>query len=64
MGHIPLDVITEAASAKSLEPAWLWLYLNGFKRRVPNDIRAKIEREILGRDGFFDQEPLDQDPAA
>jgi len=51
MAHIPLELIAEAARANGLEPAWLWLYLNGFKRRVPSDVRAKIEREVLRIDG-------------
>ena len=52
MAHIPLSEIVASAKAHGIEPGWLWLYLNGFKRRVPSTMREKIQRDILGINGF------------
>lgn len=30
------------AKKAGVEIAWVWLYLNGFKRRVPENIKDKI----------------------
>ena len=47
MKRIRLEVIEMVAKEHGIEPTWLWLYLNGFKRRVPRDMRDKIEDELL-----------------
>lgn len=47
MARLPFDLIDETARKHGIEPAWLWLYLNGFKHRVPLKIREKIEDELL-----------------
>lgn len=51
MAHIPLDVIVASAKAHGVESGYLWLYLNGYKRRVPSAICEKIQCDILGIDG-------------
>ena len=50
MTHVPLELIIASAQEHGIEPGWLWLYLNGFKRRVPSVIREKIQRDVLGLD--------------
>ena len=47
MKHIRLEVIEMVAKEHGIEPAWLWLYLNGFKHRVPPRARTIIEDELL-----------------
>ena len=47
MKRIRLEVIEMVAKEHGIEPTWLWLYLNGFKRRVPPRARTIIEDELL-----------------
>ena len=38
-----VNYIKRKAREISIDPGWLWLYRNGFRRRVPQDIQEKIE---------------------
>ena len=38
-----VNYIKRKAREIGMDPGWLWLYRNGFKRRVPQDIQQKIE---------------------
>jgi len=39
--------IEEFSRRHGIERGWIWLYENGFKRRVPMDIQEKIENAKL-----------------
>lgn len=56
MKRIRLEVIEMVAKEHGMEPAWLWLYLNGFKRRVPAAMRERIEDELLAEKTQQDEE--------
>jgi len=38
-----LKQIEEFFSRHAIERGWIWLYENGFKRRVPQEVRGEIE---------------------
>lgn len=37
------EQIEEFSTRHKIEPGWVWLYENGFKRRVPQEIKGEIE---------------------
>jgi len=39
--------IEEFSAKHGIERGWVWLYENGFKRRVPQEIRGEIEEARL-----------------
>lgn len=47
------EQIEEFSSRHGIERGWIWLYENGFKRRVPVKIQEKIENlkceNVFGR---------------
>jgi len=54
MGHwkskeerMRLAQIEKFSSKHGIERGWVWLYENGFKRRVPMDVQEKIEEAKL-----------------
>ena len=38
-----LEQIEKFASRHGIERGWIWLFENGFKRRVPQEVRGEIE---------------------
>lgn len=53
-----VSYITEKAREIGVEPGWLWLYRNGFKRRVPKAVKEKIEKSEAF---FFEGEENDDE---
>lgn len=43
MRKMSFKQILEFASKHDIEKGYVWLYENGFKKRVPPDIQEKIE---------------------
>lgn len=38
-----INYIVRKAKEIGIEPGWLWLYRNDFKRRVPAHVKEKVE---------------------
>ena len=41
--RLNLEQIEEFSTRHGIEVGWIWLYENGFKRRVPQEVREEIE---------------------
>ena len=49
--RMDLEEIEKFAKRFGIERGWVWLFENGFERRVPEEIKKKIEDEKL-KDAF------------